>query len=57
MSLDAPEAVARHIWSAIRAGRRRVYPAGPERFFILLQSLAPALVDRALSMKPAKATA
>lgn len=57
MSLDAPEAVAHRIWSAIRAGRRRVYPAGPERFFILLQSLAPSLVDRALSVKPAKTAA
>ncbi len=54
MSLDTPEAVARRIWSAIRAGRRRVYPAGPERLFILLQSLAPSLVDRALSAKPAR---
>lgn len=54
MSLDTPEAVARRIWSAIRAGRRRVYPAGPERFFILLQSLAPSLVDRALSAKPTR---
>lgn len=54
MSLDTPDAVARRIWTAIRAGRRRVYPAGPERLFILLQSLAPALIDRALSTKPAK---
>lgn len=57
MSLDTPDAVARRIWSAIRTGRRRVYPAGPERFFILLQSLAPSLVDRALSVKPAKTAA
>ncbi|WP_036839048.1 SDR family NAD(P)-dependent oxidoreductase [Pleomorphomonas oryzae] len=51
MSLDAPDAVARRIWKAVRRGRRTVYPAGPERLFILIQSLFPALIDRALTAK------
>lgn len=51
MSLDTPDAVARRIWKAVRQGRRTVYPAGPERLFILVQSMFPALIDRVLTAK------
>lgn len=51
MSLDTPEAVARRIWKGVRQGRRAVYPAGPERLFILVQSMFPSLVDRVLTAK------
>lgn len=49
MALDAPEAVAGHIWRAIAAGRDSAYPTGPERLFVLVQRLAPKLIDRALA--------
>lgn len=52
MALDDPETVAKRIWTAVRAGRRRIYPAGPERLFILIQSLFPSVIDRALSLAP-----
>ncbi|WP_370673775.1 SDR family NAD(P)-dependent oxidoreductase [Pleomorphomonas sp. PLEO] len=51
MSLDAPDAVAKRIWKAVSQGRRTVYPVGPERLFILIQSMFPALIDRALTAK------
>jgi short-subunit dehydrogenase len=47
--LDEPEAVARRIVDAALAGRRSVYPAGPERLFVLLARLLPALVDRSVA--------
>jgi short-subunit dehydrogenase len=52
MKLDAPDVVAERIWAAVRRGKRHVYPAGPERLFILIQSLVPSLIDRALAPKP-----
>ena len=51
MSLDAPDAVAKRIWKAVRQGRTTIYPAGPERLFILVQSMFPALIDRVLTAK------
>ncbi|GAB6052835.1 SDR family oxidoreductase [Magnetospira thiophila] len=48
MTLDAPEDVARHILDAIRRQKRSVYPLGPERLFVLIQKLFPALVDRSV---------
>lgn len=48
MRLDAPERVAARIWRAVERGRDTAYPAGPERLFLLIQRLAPQLVDRAL---------
>jgi len=48
MALDKPEAVARSAWDAIEAGRRDLYPRGPERFFVLVQRLFPRLVDRSV---------
>lgn len=49
MVLDPPEAVARHAWTAIAARRRDAYPPTRERLFVLLQRLAPRMIDRALS--------
>ena len=57
MTLDDPETVARRIWTAVRSGRPRVYPTGPERLFILIQNLFPSLVDRALSLVPDQSSA
>lgn len=45
MRLDPPEAVAARIVRGIELNARDVYPLGPERLFLLVQRLAPALVD------------
>lgn len=55
MRLDPPEAVGRAIADAIEADARDVYPAGPERVFLLIQRLFPARVDRALRAQVKKA--
>lgn len=55
MALDPPEAVARHIWRAVEAGRDSAYPTGPERLFVLVQRLAPKLIDRALARTATRA--
>lgn len=49
MRLDPPEKVAARIWRAVEDGRDSAYPAGPERLFVLVQRLAPKLIDRALA--------
>ncbi|WP_420559700.1 SDR family NAD(P)-dependent oxidoreductase [Tepidicaulis sp.] len=48
MKLDDPAKVARRIWRAAEKQKRSVYPAGPERFFVLLQRLLPGAVDGGL---------
>lgn len=48
MTLDHPDAVAAHAWRAIAARRREQLPATRERFFVTLQRLRPAIIDRAL---------
>lgn len=45
MRLDPPEAVARSIIAGILADARYVYPAWPERLFVVMQCLLPWLVD------------
>ena len=55
LRLDEPDTVARRIVVAAERGRRSVYPAGPERFFVLLSRLAPGLVERSLSRQMAAA--
>lgn len=45
MPLDAPERVARLIVDGVARDARDIYPRGPERLFLLLQRLFPALVD------------
>ena len=52
--LDAPEAVADQIWSAVERDQASVYPVGPERVFVMLQRLFPALVDSAVCKQMAK---
>lgn len=56
MQLDDPAKVAAAIWKAVEAGADDVYPAGLERLFLLVQRLAPRLIDRALA-RPASAIA
>lgn len=45
MRLDPPETVARLIADGVARDARDVYPRGPERLFLLVQRLCPALVD------------
>jgi short-subunit dehydrogenase len=54
IKFDTAENVARRIWDAVERDADSVYPAGPERFFVLLQRLAPRLVDRAVAKQLAK---
>lgn len=51
MVLDDPEKVAAGIVAAIEAENRTAYARGPERLFVLLQRLAPRLIDMALMAK------
>ncbi len=48
MAVDDADAVARHAWIAIAARRREQFPKSAERLFVLLQRLAPWLIDGAL---------
>lgn len=48
MTLDSPERVAAEAWTAIEAGRRESFPRGKERFFVRVQRMFPALVDRSV---------
>ena len=52
---DDPATVARWIWSAVERERRSVYPPTVERLFVAIQRAFPALIDRALSKRPARA--
>jgi short-subunit dehydrogenase len=52
--LDDPSTVAEQIWSGVAKDADSVYPAGPERLFVLLQRLFPSLVDRAVSKQMAR---
>ena len=48
IGMDSPETVARVIERTLRRGRRATYLGLPERFFVLINSLAPGVVDRSL---------
>lgn len=48
MALDDPEVVAESIAVAIATEARTAYAAGPERLFVLLQRVAPRVIDFAL---------
>ena len=48
MTLDSPERVAAEAWKAIAAGRRECFPRGKEKFFVRIQRMFPALIDRAV---------
>ena len=49
MELDKVEAVANDVWNAVAANTDIAYPSGPERFYVLLQGLFPAIIDRSLA--------
>jgi short-subunit dehydrogenase len=55
MKLDDPAAVAARIMKGIEAEASIIYPGGPERLFIWLQRLLPAVIDRVLGEKSRKA--
>jgi len=55
MKLDAPELVARQTWDAVVRGARSVYPRGMERLFVLLQRLAPGVIDAGLARQLSRA--
>ena len=46
---DSAAAVAARIWHAVDQGADTLYPRGRERFFILVERLAPAVITRALT--------
>lgn len=48
VAVDSPESVAARLAEAIDKGTRRLQLGRPERLFVLLNSLLPGLVDRAL---------
>ena len=55
MHLDTAEKVAKQIVDALQKGARDVYPKGPERIFVLLQRLAPKMIDQAMAKQFKKA--
>lgn len=57
MQLDDPARVAAAIWRGVEAGRDDIYPRGAERLFVLIQRLAPRLIDRALARTAARSAA
>ncbi|NLS20378.1 SDR family NAD(P)-dependent oxidoreductase [Rhizobium sp. P40RR-XXII] len=50
--LDAPERVATQIWDAVDLDKDVVYPSASERLFLLIQSIAPRVIDRAVARPP-----
>lgn len=57
MRLDDAAKVARSIVDATLKGRRDIYPRGPERLFMLIQRLFPAVLDGALAGQLKRAAA
>ena len=55
MKVDSPEAVARHIWNGVARGRATIYPGLAERVLLLVQRLAPGIIDVALAPRLRKA--
>jgi short-subunit dehydrogenase len=47
-SVDSPELVAARILQAMEKDQRRRYLGWPEKLFVLLNSLLPKLVDKAM---------
>ena len=56
MTLDAPAAVASHIWNGVAAGRDRIFPPGRERLFVLIEKLFPGVISRALASQLGRTT-
>lgn len=48
MKLDSAKKVGRRIWRKSLKGKRSIYPAGPDRVFLLVQRLFPTLIDGGL---------
>ncbi|SFR48666.1 SDR family NAD(P)-dependent oxidoreductase [Litoreibacter janthinus] len=48
MTLDSAESVSAQAWAAILNGKRECFPKGKERFFVKIQRLFPALVDKSV---------
>ena len=57
MKLDAPETVATLVWDAVSRDAKTVYPAGPEKMFVLVQRLFPRLVDKSVAKQLARLAA
>jgi short-subunit dehydrogenase len=57
MVLDDPDRLARRAWTGIMAGRKTIYPGPGERFFALLQAVAPSIIDTALTHQAGTAKA
>ncbi len=55
MKFDQPERVAKKIWNGVARDKKRVYPAAPERFFVLVQRLFPGIVDRSIAKQLSRA--
>jgi NAD(P)-dependent dehydrogenase (short-subunit alcohol dehydrogenase family) len=53
MRMDNPAHVATQIWRAVARDRDSIYAKGPERLFVLVQTLLPRLVDRAIAAQMA----
>lgn len=57
LKLDPPEAVAKFIWDAVARDAKSIYPAGPEKLFVLVQRLFPHIVDKSVAKQLAKVAA
>ncbi len=57
MKFDTPEAVAKFVWNAVAREANAIYPAGPERMYVLMQRLFPGLVDKAIAKQFARVLA
>lgn len=54
MKLDTPDAVAKFVWNAVAREANAIYPAGPERLYVLMQRLFPRAVDKAIAKQFAR---
>ena len=55
MAVDTPEHVAQRIVKAIRNKERDVFIGQPEKLFVWMNAMAPALVDLGLAQQTRKA--
>jgi short-subunit dehydrogenase len=54
MKFDEPWAVAKFVLNAVAREADSIYPAGPERLFVLMQRLLPHLIDRSIAKQLAR---
>ena len=57
MKFDSPEAVAKFVWNAVAKEANAIYPAGPERLYVLMQRLFPGVIDKAVAKQFARVLA